>query len=206
MTERVRVAIVDDHRVVACSLKAYLESFPEFVVVGIASSGEQLLEHVEEWRPEIVLQDLLLPGGIDGVETTRRLRIEEPNVRVVALTASTDKARMAAALRAGALGYVRKDAEPEVLLAALRSVARGRSYVDAPDTVADELLTAREAEVLRRLGRGESNKEISAALDISEETVKTHVAHLLGKLQAENRAQAAVHALRNGLLRLDDLD
>ena len=206
MTERVRVAIVDDHRVVACSLKAYLESFPEFVVVGIASSGEQLLEHVEEWRPEIVLQDLLLPGGIDGVETTRRLRIEEPNVRVVALTASTDKARMAAALRAGALGYVRKDAEPEVLLAALRSVARGRSYIDAPHTVADEPLTAREAEVLRRLGRGESNKEISAALDISEETVKTHVAHLLGKLQAENRAQAAVHALRNGLLRLDDLD
>ncbi len=202
----VTVALVDDHRVVARSLKLFLESFDDIRVVGMAASGEELLERVDDWQPQIVVQDLLLPGGIDGVETTRRLLQRSPQVKVVVLTASTDEARMLGALRAGALGYVRKDAEPETLLAAVRAVARGRMYFDAPATPVQEELTARELEVLRHVAMGRPNKEIADALGIGEETVKTHVGNILGKLQAENRAQAIVHALKRGLVLLEELE
>jgi len=206
----IRIALVDDHRVVSRSLKSYLESFPDLVVVGIAVSGEELLEHLEAWQPQIVLQDLLLPGGIDGIETTRRI-VERSSARVIALTASTDEARMMGVLRVGAAGYVRKDAEPEVLLAAVRTVAAGRTYIDP--SVARQLarvngagdLTSREVEVLRHVALGLSNKEIAAALGVSEETIKTHVTHLLAKLAVDNRAQATVQALKRGFVTLDEL-
>lgn len=126
----IAVVLVDDHRVVTRSLKAYLESFPDLRVVGIAASGEKALEHLSEWKLQVVLQDLLLPGGMDGIETTRRIVERAPQVKVVALTASVDEARMMGVLRAGAVGYVRKDAEPEILLAAVRAVARGKTYID----------------------------------------------------------------------------
>lgn len=210
---KVTIAIVDDHRVVARSLKAYLESFEDLEVVGMASSGEELIDHLVEWRPQIVLQDLLLPGGIDGVETTRRIVEAARSTRVIALTASTDEARMMGVLRAGAAGYVRKDAEPEVLLAAVRAVARGKTYIDPSVARAvleaaspSEELTPRETEVLRRLALGRSNKEIAAALAIGEETVKTHVASILSKLAVENRAQAIVQALKRGLVSLEELE
>ena len=210
---KVSIVIVDDHRVVARSLKAYLESFPDLAVVGIAANGEELLEHLQEWNPQIVLQDLLLPGGMDGVETTRRVCERAPSVRVIALTASTDEARMMGVLRTGAAGYVRKDAEPETLLAAVRAVARGKTYIDPhvarqvveAGTHQDDL-TAREVEVLRRLVLGMSNKEIAAALFVGEETVKTHVGHLFAKLQVENRAQAIVQALKRGIVSLEELE
>jgi len=205
------IALVDDHRVVSRSLKAYLESFPDLTVVGIASSGEELLEHLDEWRPDIVLQDLLLPGGIHGIETTKRILARAPSTRVIALTASIDDARLMGALRTGARGYVRKDAEPETLLAAVRAVARGKTYIDPGATaisasVAADGLTPREIDVLRHLALGRSNRDIAAALDIGDETVKTHVANLLAKLGVENRAQATVEALRRGLVSLDELD
>lgn len=206
----IRIALVDDHRVVSRSLKSYLESFPDLVVVGIAVSGEELLEHLDAWQPQIVLQDLLLPGGIDGLETTRRI-VERSSARVIALTASTDEARMMGVLRVGAAGYVRKDAEPEVLLAAVRAVARGRTYIDP--SVGRQLarvngtgdLTSREVEVLRQVALGLSNKEIAVALGVSEETIKTHVTHLLVKLEVDNRAQATVQALKRGFVTLDEL-
>jgi NarL family two-component system response regulator LiaR len=207
----ITVAIVDDHRVVARSLKAYLETFPDLRVIGMAASGEELLEQIGSWRPHVVIQDLLMPGGIDGIETTRRVLAREPAVRVVALTASFDEARMMGVLRAGASGYVRKDADPEILPAAIRAVVAGRTFIDpaigrhlarAPE--ADEL-TPREGDVLRHLAVGASNRTIAAALNVSEETVKTHVANVLSKLQVENRAQAAVQALKRGLVAIDDL-
>jgi len=205
------IAIVDDHRVVARSLKTYLESFADVEVVGIAVSGEELLGQLAAWRPQVVIQDLLLPGGIDGIETTRRILAREPSIRVVALTASFDEARMMGVLRAGATGYVRKDADPEILLAAVHAVAAGRTYIDpsighhlARAYEIDEL-TPRESDVLRHLAVGASNRTIAAALSVSEETVKTHVANVLSKLQVENRAQAAVQALKRGLVSIDDL-
>jgi DNA-binding NarL/FixJ family response regulator len=212
MTNRITVVLVDDHRVVTRSLKAYLESFPDIEVVGTAVSGEELLEHVDEWKPQVVLQDLLLPGGMDGIEATRRVIERRPEVKVIALTASIDEARMMGVLRAGAVGYVRKDAEPETLLAAVRAVARGKTYIDPSvsgqvlhaSSPRDEL-TPREREVLRRLALGLSNRDIADALCISEETVKTHVGSVLGKLQVENRAQAIVQALRRGLVTLEEL-
>jgi two-component system, NarL family, response regulator LiaR len=133
-------------------------------------------------------------------------------VRVIALTASMDEARMMGVLRAGAVGYVRKDAEPETLLAAVRAVALGRTYIDPavgqalvrlPVPTNDEL-TPRERDVLRQLALGRSNREIAAALDIGDETVKTHVARVLAKLDVENRAQAIVQGLKRGLVELEE--
>jgi two-component system, NarL family, response regulator LiaR len=208
----ITIALVDDHQVVTHSLKAYLESFPDLRVVGIAASGEDLLAHLDEWRPDVVLQDLLLPGGIDGIETTRRVVQRQPAVRVVALTASMDEARMIGVLRAGAAGYVRKDADPETLLAAVRAVARGRTYVDpsiarqlVQSAASLEPLTPRETEVLRHLALGLSNRDIAGALGVGEETVKSHVTHVLSKLDVDNRAQAIVQALKRGIVSLDDL-
>lgn len=209
----VSIALADDHRVVASSLKAYLESFPGLQVVGVAASGEELLEHLAEWNPRIVILDLLMPGGIDGIETTRRIVARAPSSRVIALTASTDEPRMMGVLRAGAAGYVRKNADPEILLGAVRAVAAGRTYIDP--SVGRQLATAgaglddltpRERDVLRQLALGISNRDIGQALSISEETVKTHVANLLAKLHVENRAQATVQALKRGLLSMDDLE
>jgi DNA-binding NarL/FixJ family response regulator len=206
------IALVDDHRVVTRSLKAYLESFPEFRVVGIAASGEELLAHLDEWKPDVILQDLLLPGGMHGIETTKRVLERAPATRVIALTASIDEARLMGALRVGAAGYVRKDAEPETLLAAVRAVARGKTYIDP---AAASILTAaggtddltpRETDVLRQLALGRSNREIAATLDIGDETVKTHVGHVLAKLGVDNRAQATVQALKRGLVSLEELD
>jgi NarL family two-component system response regulator LiaR len=208
----IRIVLVDDHRVVTRSLKAYLESFEGLQVVGIASSGEEMLAHLHEWKPQVILQDLLMPGGWDGIETTRRVLAKSPHVKVIALTASVDEARMMGVLRAGASGYVRKDAEPEVLLAAVRAVARGKMYID-PAVAArvlqsgseHEELTPREGEVLRRLALGRSNKEIADDLSIGEETVKTHVGNVLGKLGVESRGQATVMALKRGLISLEEL-
>ncbi len=207
------IALVDDHRVVTRSLKAYLESFPDMQVVGIAASGEELLEHLAVWKPEIVLQDLLLPGGIDGIETTRRILKLAPATRVIALTASMDEARMLGALRAGTAGYIRKDAEPETLLAAVHAVSEGRTYIDpsaARQLIGAEVpgddLTPRERAVLQQLALGRANKVIAEELSISEETVKSHVGSILAKLGAENRAQAIVQALKRRLVSLDDLN
>jgi DNA-binding NarL/FixJ family response regulator len=209
----IRIVVVDDHRVVASSLKAYLESFPDLTVVGVASTGEELLERIDGWKPDIVLQDLLMPGGIDGIETTRRIIARVPVVKVIALTASTDEARLMGVFRAGASGYVRKDAAPETLLASIRAVAGGKTFIDP--SVGTQLvhaadrpdgLTPREREVLRRIALGRSNREIADALGIAEETVKTHVANVLSKLQVENRGQATIQALKRGLVSLEDLD
>ena len=208
----ISIALVDDHRVVSRSLKAYLESFRDLQVVGTAASGEELLEFMDAWKPQIVLQDLLLPGGMDGMETTRRVVERNPSIKVIALTASTDEARMMGVLRAGAVGYVRKDAEPEILLAAVRAVARGKTYIDpsvsrqilqAAAPPAD--LTLREIEVLRQVALGRSNKEIADTLCISDETVKSHVGNLFSKLQVENRAQATVQSLKRGMVSLEEL-
>jgi two-component system, NarL family, response regulator LiaR len=213
---QIRVGLVDDHRVVSHGVRSYLESFSDLKIVGIAANGEELLLNLERWAPEVVVVDLLMPGGMDGLETTRKIRARSPQIQVVALTASVDEARMIGVLRAGAIGYVRKDAEPEVLLAAVRAAAKGRSLIDpaaAGDAVqglahgqaiGDEL-TEREVEVLRSLARGFTNREIADALFIGEETVKTHISNILGKLRLTHRTQAVIYAIKQNLVSIDDL-
>jgi len=202
---------------VSQGVRSYLESFPDVKVVGMVGSGEEALDRLDEWLPNVVVMDLLMPGGMDGVEATRRIRARSPRTQVVALTASTDEARLIAVLRAGAIGYVRKDADPEVLLAAVRAAARGQSLIDpqVAGTVLQDVLrnkipgselTERELEVLRELAQGRINKEIAAALGVSEETVKTHVGNILSKLHLAHRTQAVIYALKRGLVSLDDLD
>jgi len=208
----IHIAVVDDHQVVTHALRAFLESSPDLKVVGIASSGEDLLKLLPDWpKPDVVVLDLLMPGGIDGVETTRRLLAQHPSLRVVALTASTDEARMNAVLRAGATGYVRKDAEPEMLLRAVRAVYQGKPFVD-PSAVGQvllghqgDVLSSREVEVLREAAFGRSNREIGQRLFVSEETVKTHIAHILSKLGLQNRTQLVAYAVKRGLVSLEDL-
>ena len=213
----IRIVLIEDHRVVSRGLRTYLESFDDIKVTGIAASGEEALKKLDEWSPDVVVMDLMMPGGMDGIETTRLVRSQFPHTRVVVLTASTDEARLIASLRAGAIGYVRKDAEPEVLLSAVRAAARGLSVIDpsvAGTTLLDlarggppeEELTERELTVLRQLAHGRTNREIADKLFISEETVKTHLGNILGKLQLTHRTQALIYALKRKLISLDDLD
>lgn len=217
MKDPIRVVLVDDHRIVRRGLRSFLEAFPDIAVVGESASGEEVLEQVEGWLPDVVIMDLLMPGGMDGIETTRRLRSITPHTQIVVLTAHTDDARVVAALRAGAISYVRKDAEPEILLAAVRAAARGQSMLDpaVAGTVLQELvngteirhdLTERELEVLRLLAHGRTNRQIAEELVLGEETVKTHVGNILAKLHLAHRTQAVVHAFKQGLISLDEIE
>jgi NarL family two-component system response regulator LiaR len=176
-----------------------------------------VLEKIEVWLPDVVIMDLLMPGGIDGIATTRRVRSITPHTQVVVLTAYTDDARVIGALRAGAIGYVRKDADPEILLAAVRAAARGQSMLDPgiAGSVLEDLassiklkddLTERETEVLRLLAHGRTNREIAEELVIGAETVKTHVGNILAKLHLAHRTQAVVQALKQGLISLDEIE
>ena len=221
MIEHIRVVLVDDHRVVRQGLRTYLESFPDLEVVGEASSGEEALRHIELWLPDVVVMDLLMPGGMDGVETIRRVRQLTPHTQVIALTSYTDDARVIAVLRAGAVGYVRKDAAPDVLLAAVRAAAHGRSLLDPtvagavlqelsrgekPAGALSSALSEREQEVLRQLALGHTNREIAETMMVSPETVKTHVGNILAKLHLAHRTQAVIYALKSGIISLDDIE
>ena len=214
---RIRVMLVDDHRVVQSGLRSYLSAFEDMEVVGAASSGEEALEKLEGWLPDVVVMDLRMPGGMDGIEATRRVRALSPHTQVVVLTADPDDARVVAALRAGAIGYIRKDSDPEVFLAAVRAAARGQSVLDpgVAGSVLQELarggplveeLSDREKDVLRQLAHGRTNREIGQALHVSEETVKTHVGNILSKLQLSHRTQAVIYAIKQGLVSVEDID
>ena len=213
----ISVMVVDDHRVVGRGVRSYLESFPELQVVAVAQSAEEALKRLDDCLPDVVVMDLLMPGGMDGIEATRQVRSRSPRTQVVALTASTDEARLVAVLRAGAIGYVRKDADPQLLLEAVRAAARGQSVIDpaVAGTVLQDLvgrripgqgLTERELDVLRRLVQGGTNRQIADALCIGEETVKTHLGNILSKLHLSHRTQAVLYALKRGLVSLDDVD
>jgi NarL family two-component system response regulator LiaR len=211
-----KVVLVDDHHVVRRGIQSFLGAMPDLTVVGSAASGEDLLAQVENWLPDVVVMDLYMPGGIDGIETTRRLRDVTPHTQVVVLTAHTDDERVIAALRAGAIGYIRKESDPQLLVDAVRAAARGQSIIDPAvagavlrDLTQTRLpgsdLTEREREILLELAQGRTNREIAARLVISEETVKTHVGNILSKLHLQHRGQAIIYALKKGLISLDDL-
>jgi len=215
VAEAIRVLVVDDHAVVREGLRTFLELQDGIVVVGEAGDGEAGVSAAERLRPDVVLMDLVMPR-LDGVGAMRRLRRRLPATRVIVLTSFADDERLLPAIRAGAAGYLLKDAEPRELARAVRAAHAGEALLDpavaarvvqelAAPTDGDvaERLTRREREVLELLARGLSNKRIASELGIAEKTVKTHVGHLLAKLGVTDRTQAAVRAVRAGLVRSD---
>jgi NarL family two-component system response regulator LiaR len=209
----IRILVADDHAVVRQGLRSFLGLQDDMEVVGEASDGAEAVDSVERLRPDVVLMDLAMPG-VDGVEAIRRIHASRPETRVVVLTSFTDDTKVLPAVRAGAVGYLLKDVEPAELASAIRTVAAGQALL-APAVTARVLreiggagsdrapgpsLTPRELEVLGLLARGLSNRQIAADLVLSEKTVKTHVSSILGKLRLADRTQAALYAVREGLV------
>jgi DNA-binding NarL/FixJ family response regulator len=214
----VRVLVVDDQALFREALGTLLDARPEVEVVGEAGDGHQALEQAAALTPDVVLMDLHMPV-LDGIAATRRLRVEQPGVRVLALTTFDDDEDVFAALRAGALGYLLKDVSADRLVEAVQAAARGESVLqpsvaakvvarfaqldDAPRTRPQPLvvpLSDRELDVLRLLADGRSNREIATALFLAEGTVKNHVTNVLAKLGARDRTQAALRARALDLL------
>ncbi|MCO8270318.1 response regulator transcription factor [Actinoplanes sp. TRM 88003] len=205
MTE-IRVLIVDDHPAVRRGLRTFLELAPDLEVTGEAADGPTAIELVEQTAPDVVLLDMVLPG-LDGVAVLRELARRNLRTKCLVVTSFTDRARLLPAVRAGARGYLSKDVDPQALVAAVRSVHAGHLLLE-PDVAATLLgapaetpaLTARERDVLALIAQGRSNREIARALVVAEKTVKTHVSSILMKLGLADRTQAALHAVRTGLV------
>ena len=201
--------IADDHAVLREGLRSFLELQDGIEIVGDAADGAEAVELAERLRPAVVLMDLVMPK-LDGVEAMRELRERVPETRVIILTSYIDDERLLPAIRAGAAGYLLKNAEPQELARAIRAADAGEALIDPTvaarlvERLADERggdsyesLTAREREVLDLIARGFSNKRIALELGIAEKTVKTHVGNVLGKLGVADRTQAAVYATRH---------
>ena len=212
----ITVLIVDDHPVVQQGMRYLLEVQEDIQVAGVAENGEDAVRMVAEQPPDVVLMDLQMPG-MDGIEATRRIRALSPHTQVVILTSHHQDAMVFPAIKAGALSYLLKSASPDEVVEAVRAAVRNETRLHpriarrlmnevSGAQASPEALTSRELEVLREIARGRSNKEIAERLVLSEKTVKTHVSNILGKLQLEDRTQAAIYALRQGLVPLDDQD
>ena len=210
----IRVLIVDDHAVVREGLRTFLELQDGLEVVGDAGDGEEAVEQARRLRPDVILMDLVMPR-LDGVQAMRALRTQAPQSRVIVLTSFLDDDRLMPAIEAGAAGYLLKNVEPAELARAVHAAHAGeaiidptvaarlvRSIADRPGPRSDdrERLTRREHEVLELIAAGRSNKRIALELGIYEKTVKTHVGHLLAKLGVSDRTQAALLAVREGLV------
>ncbi|EMX0192842.1 response regulator transcription factor [Bacillus thuringiensis] len=214
---KIKVLLVDDHTVVLKGLAFFLSTQEDLELVGEANNGKEALVKVGETNPDVILMDLYMPE-MDGVEATAYIKKEYPNVKVIVLTSFSDQAHVLPALRAGASGYILKDVEPDQLVEAIRSAYKGNIQLH-PDianallsqtlpveekekehSIQVDVLTARENEVLQLLAKGMSNKEIASVLVITEKTVKAHVSSILSKLNLSDRTQAALYAVKNGIV------
>ncbi len=215
MAKLISILLVDDHEVVRNGLRSYIETVSDFQVVAEAASGEEAIRLVGEYVPDIVLMDLIMPG-MDGIETTRRLKQISPRTQVVVLTSYHEDAHIFPALKAGAISYILKDMKMDKLIEALRRAVQGevtlhprvaarvlqniRTGEDGEDPQMIAALTQREHDVLKLIANGLSNTQIAAELFISENTVKGHVSNILSKLHLADRTQVAVFAWRKGLV------
>ena len=206
-SETIRVLTVDDHQLLREGIAAVIESQEDMTLVAQASNGREAVESFRRLRPDVTLMDLRMPD-MSGIEAITAIRREFPDARIVVLTTYAGDAQAAAALKAGAVGYLLKNLVRKELLETIRAVHCGKRRVppeiatEIAEHVADDALTGREVEVLRRVAAGKSNKLIAAELDISEGTVKTHMKSILPKLDASDRTHAVMIALKRGILDL----
>jgi NarL family two-component system response regulator LiaR len=218
LSRKITILLVDDHQVVRQGLKAYLDSQPDFIVIGEATSGEEAVQAAMEYLPDVMLMDLVM-SGMGGVEATRKVKDITPRTQIVVLTSYHQDEFIFPALQAGAISYVLKDVMMEDLADAIRKASRGEAVLHprVAERVIQEIngakgaifnpfteLTNREMEVLRLIARGMCNCEIAETLFISENTVKGHVSNILSKLQLADRTQAAVYAWEQGLVHRTD--
>jgi len=211
VAEPIRVLIADDHAVVREGLRTFLDLQDGIEVVGEAADGDEAIREAERLQPDVILIDLVMPR-LDGVQAMRELRARVPRVRAVVLTSFLDDKHLLPAMRAGAAGYLLKSVQPQELARAVRAAVAGEALIDPAvaarlvETLEDggdervEQLTPREREVLALIGRGLPNKRIADELGIAEKTVKVHVSHVLAKLGVDDRTQAALFAVREGLV------
>lgn len=214
----IRVMIVDDHSLVRQGLRQLLTLEDDFDVVGEAQHGDEVMDKVAGLNPDVILMDLNLPGK-NGIELTGELKNKYPDVNILALTIDNDQNHVSKIIKAGALGYVLKDIDPDTLYEAIRTVAKGEAYIqpclltkllnefrqfmnEEKTSISPEEfgLTQRELEIVTYIASGNSNKDIAEKLFISEKTVKNHVSSILKKMALEDRTQVAVYAYRKGLV------
>ena len=206
MPEEITCLIVDDHEVVREGLRLSLSRAPHIRVVGEAADGASAVELAERRKPHVVIMDVRMPG-MDGLEATKLLMQRLPDGKVLIFTAYSERSLLSRGLESGARGYILKEAPHETLVRAIEKVAHGDTYVDPalmPAFLAgkdrDEMLTAREREILQLLADGMSNADVAGKLFISQETVKSHVRHILTKLEADTRTHAVAIALRDAII------
>lgn len=218
MNEPITILIVDDHQMVRQGVQAFLKTQTDLSVVGEATTGEEAVRLAGEHVPDVILMDLVMPGGVDGVEATRLVKKNSPRTQIVVLTSYHEDEHIFPAIRAGALSYVLKDIGSEELADVVRKAALGEAVLH-PRVAARLIrevqgtrdvepnpfteLTDREIEVLQSIAEGLSNAQIAEKLVISEKTVKGHVSNILGKLHLADRTKAAVYAWREGIVRRD---
>jgi NarL family two-component system response regulator LiaR len=210
--EPIKVLLVDDHEMVRIGLSAVLGTEEDIEVVGEASNGEDGIRLALEYKPDVVLMDLVM-DGMDGIETTRKLLKQLPECKVIVLTSYVDDEKMYPAIEAGAFSYLLKTSRAQEIAQAIRAAVEGRSVLESQvaskimnrfrqpktESAAHEQLTEREMEVLRLIAKGKSNQEVADELFIGIKTVKFHVTNILAKLGVEDRTQAAIYAVKHGL-------
>jgi two-component system, NarL family, response regulator LiaR len=214
-TGMIRVLIVDDHQMVRQGLRTFLELQEDILVLGEASDGQAAVDMVRQLAPDVVLMDLVMPR-LDGIAATRQVKLAAPQVKVIALTSFTEDDKVFPAIQAGASSYLLKDVSPDELVEAVRAAYQGEARLHpqitrklmeqvaqqpaASPAIPVDDLTEREYDVVRLVARGRSNQEIAHELFISEKTVKTHISHILSKLNLQDRTQLAIYAIRKGLV------